>query len=97
MNMDKMLTALVKEHNKEYDLEKYNKAIKFFSMSLYNHEGYDNYTMCSDGTWLTRYEVKFTFKADDKWDDNIVKYQVNIYSNGKIHFYFDGTEWKSNK
>ncbi len=95
MRMQEMLTKAAKAHNKEFEyLERFNRGLRFKSMTLYNKKGYENIVECSDGVTLVRYELKFYFKADDKYDNNIVKYMFNMYSDGTCGFYFDGTEWE---
>ena len=94
MDFTKAIIKEVKAHNIESDeLKEFNKGIKFVSMTPYNKEGYENYVMCSNGVSLTRYELKCQFKPEHKFDNNIVKYQVNVYSDGTVGFYFDGTEY----
>ena len=99
--MQKAIMTAIKKNNSERELEWFNKGIKFMSMGRYIKEGYQehvitgfNNTVNGEYASLTRYEVKCTFKPADKWEDNIVKYQVNIYSDGTMGIYFDGTEWK---
>lgn len=87
--MKNEIMNLLKKHNKESEyLAKYNKGIKFLSM-----EQKDEPIECCDGTILTKYELKCSFKPEQKYDNNIVKYQFNFYSNGDHGFYFDGTEY----
>ena len=96
MDFTKSIIKAVKEHNAEREgLTEYNKGIKFLSMTPYNKPGYENFVICHDGESLTRFELKCSFKPEHKYDNNIVKYQVNVYSGGTIVFYFDGTEYAS--
>ncbi len=92
-NLQKFITSEVKAHNKERELEQFNKGLKFLSMEMYNKEGYENFVLCSSGHTMARYEVKFTFTAK-KYENNVVKYMVNIYSDGSMGIYFDGTEYR---
>lgn len=92
--MQDAIVKMVRAHNKERDLERFNKGLKFHSMNLYNKEGYENVVVCHSGVTMTRYELKLRFKAG-KYEDNIVKYMFNMYSNGECGFYFDGTEYEA--
>lgn len=93
--MQKAIFNEIKKHNAERDMAEYNKGIKFYSMKLYEKNGLEPFTICHDGTGLTRYEVACEYKAEDavKGIIDLVVYQVNIYSNGEVGVYFDGTYW----
>ena len=84
------LVKAVKKHQSESEyLTQFNKSVKFRSM-----EAIENGTVkCWDGTILTKYKVSFTFKPEHKYDNNIVWYQFNQYSNGDYGFYYDGTSY----
>lgn len=91
--LQKAIFSEIKKHINEADyLMEYSKGIKFESMDRYQKEGYEEYVICSGGVSLTRYEVKCRFKAL-KYEDNIVVFMVNVYSDGEIGIYFDGTEY----
>lgn len=92
--IEKAIFTLIKKHNeKDEYLKQFNKGIKFASMGRYIKEGYEEFVICSDGDSLTRYEAKCFFTPAIKGDNNVVKYQVNMYSDGSISLYFDGTEY----
>lgn len=90
--MTKAIINLIKKHNNDRaELAAYNKGIKFLSMKLKDGE---NFIKCCDGNVLTKYEVRCKFKPANKWDNNVVIYQFNMYSNGDHGFYFDGTAFE---
>ena len=71
--------------------EQYLNGIKFESMT-YDHNR-EVFTMCYPGDIsLTRYTVKTRFRAK-KYEDNIAIWQVNVYSDGTVSVYFDGTKY----
>lgn len=101
-----IMTA-IKEHIKSRtndpgcnDWEAFLKGMKFVNMT-YDHER-GAQTMCAfqateehpeyDDMSLSRYTVKTRFKAA-KYENNVAVWQVNIYSNGDIAIYFDGTTY----
>lgn len=88
------ILAEIKIHNcdREY-LTQFNKSIRFLSMGRYIKEGYKEFAVCYGGYTMTKYLVKCSFKPKNKYDDNVVKYMVNIYSDGTMGIYFDGTEF----
>lgn len=92
------ILAEIKIHNcdDEY-LAQFNRNIKFLSMERYIKDGYDEYTICYNGDSMAKYLVKCSFKPAEKYGNNVVKYMVNIYSDGSVGIYFDGTEYKHNK
>ena len=93
--LQKAIFAEIKAHNADRaeDLGRFNTGIKFESMTRYNKPGYQDFVVCYSGETLTRYEVKCRFKAP-KYENNIVKYMVNVYSDGTTGIYFDGTEYE---
>lgn len=91
--IQKMFMQEIKKHNAEREgLEMYNKGIKFASMDIYPGR---NHITCTDGTILTKYKVSCQYKSAEsvKGVIDYVDYQVNIYSNGDMAIYFDGTHW----
>ena len=87
----KAIFTEIKKHNeKDEYLNQYNKGIKFESMGRYHR---DEFTICYDDESLVRYEVKCRFKPAIKYDNNVVKYMVCLYSDGGMGIYFDGTEY----
>lgn len=91
----------IKQHNNNERLIKFNKCIRFESMGRYIHKGYEEYVITGykdksgkENISLTRYEVKCSFKPEKKYDDNIVKYEVIIYSDGTIGVLYDGTSFR---
>lgn len=89
--IQKAIFTEIKTHNANYDyLSEYNKGIKFVSMGRYNR---DEFTVCSDGNTMVKYLIKCRFKAP-KYENNVVIYMVNIYSDGSMGIYFDGTEYQ---
>lgn len=89
----KAIIQEIKENNANSDyLNKYNRGLKFEKMNAYKKNGLNTYTVCSSGECLVRYEVICKFKPETKWDNDIVIYQVNVYSDGTMSVYFDGTK-----
>lgn len=60
----------------------------------YPNEDKGDYETCNviDDAAL-RLAVKCKFKPVNEFDDNVVKYEVDLFSNGEITIYFDGTEY----
>lgn len=89
-----MITKAVKAHNTERNdlfMEKFNKGLKFKWMELI--EGKEA-VKCSDGNTMTCYRVGFNFKAP-KYENNVVFYEVAIYTDGSMSIYFDGTSYEA--
>lgn len=82
----------LKESGNEY-LKAYADGIKFYDMGRYIKTGYNEFTECCDGTTMVKYRVRTKFKTKFKFDNNTVDWMVNIYSDGTIGIYFDGTEY----
>lgn len=98
--MQEAIMKAIKKHNTD-DLAKYNKGIKFVSMGRYLHEGYEEYVITGykdkaekENLSIVRYEVKCSFKPEKKYDDNIVRYEVILYSDGSHAIFFDGTSYR---
>ena len=94
--MKNAILKAIKANNVKYENESFNKGIKLENLEPYNKPGYENFTVCYDGNTLTRFKATCIFKAR-KYENNVVFYQVNVYSNGAIEVYFDGTSYKEIK
>ena len=101
--LQKAIMQAIKKYNaSKEDLERFNKGIKFKSMGRYLHRNYEEYvitmfenlTNVDEFVSMVKYEVKCYFKPANKGDNNIVKYMINIYSDGSMGIYFDGTEYE---
>lgn len=104
---NEMLVKAVKAHNApdEY-LSQFNRNMKIVSIDKYEkmggatfdtfhmrwHEDSKEYEKVEDAA--LRLLVKFSFKPANKYDNNIVLYEVIIYSCGQLGIYFEGTDYK---
>lgn len=87
-----MMTKAVRKHNTEREyMAKFNKGLKFQSMALIDGK---EAVKCSDGNTMTCYNVKFSFKAG-KFENNIVNYEVALYTDGSMSIYFNGTSYEA--
>lgn len=92
-NIQKAILADIKAHCTECDYcGKFNKGLRFLSMRPYTKT--NSFTVMSDGTELIKYEVKCKFSAA-KYENNVVVFMVNLYSDGTTGIYFDGTEYQA--
>ena len=93
--LQKAIMTEIKAHIKDrFDtLGEYGKAIKFHSMGRYDGIEGDDFAICFDGNSMVSYKVECTFKPAKKWDNNLVIFKVNLYSNGDMGIYFDGTSY----
>ena len=93
------------------DLEMYNKGIKFLSMTpasgsrtpygdtfhyVYPNKDQDDWKTCVkvEDVYM-RLEVKCKFRPVEKYENNVVMYEVLVISSGEIVVYFDGTEYQA--
>ena len=104
--MAKAIMAEIKETNANADyLVCYNKGIKLISIDQNTKHG-ENLFTTHHNEWDEekkeynriddigmKLEVKCKFKPADKWENNIVIYEVVLYSDGSIRIFFDGTEY----
>lgn len=89
-------------------LTQFNHKIRLVSMGPYRERGahfdttHNEYPNEEQGDYVTcnviddaalRLIVKCSFKPVNSFDDNLVKYEVILYSNGEVGIYFDGTEY----
>lgn len=100
--MQKAIMTEIKKNNTDSAyLNQYNKGIKFEHMSRYIDENYKEYTITSytdengENVSMTKYMVECRIKPIHRHGNNIVKYMVNVYSDGTMTVYFDGTDYKA--
>ena len=90
--------------------QQFNKSLKLLSMAPdrrrgahfdtyhneFPNEAQGDYETCNriDDAAL-RLAVKCSFKPANKYDNNVVLYEVVLYSNGEMSVYFDGTAYKA--
>ena len=84
------IVKVIKEHIKECDYLNYKvkgfESIKKLDGNIQCHPNVHG------GAILDRYEVSVRIVAK-KYENNITKWQVNIYSNGDTAIYFNGEDY----
>ena len=91
--IEKMFTEEVKAHNIErndsfFDMVHFNKGLKF--KSIEKTESLK--TMYGDAM---KWFVWFSFKPEDKDDNNRVQYEIITYGDGSMSIYFNGTTYEA--
>lgn len=94
------ITKAVKTRISECDyLAEYSKALKLLTVEAYEAKGtmVDNVWLDGEGNrgYMMRLLATFSFKTTDYYDDNRVKFEICIYSDGSIGTYFEGTDWEA--
>ena len=96
-HLEKAIFNEIKDHleeeGREY-LKDYKNGIKFLDMGRYIKENYQEFSVLHGGKYtMIKYKVRTLFKPEIKYANNCVDWMVNIYSDGTMGIYFDGTEY----